>query len=276
LIASNIGGKKYLVRGILFKLAQDVQLGVGGPWLFGGSRANDEYANKAAGHDLKGAMGYLQCSLAMSGKRRALSDRMLRIPMQSLIDHRGFRLIALPFLPLKRTSDSSPNGQHGGVASRYPSAYDATNAELDAEIKEQRRVREDWGSPVAADDNTNDHDDIDIKNTPSPASPPPPPALVYRSSATGSYAAPVAPAVPIGGRGIDNVQEGLIYGSSDMGVTVHCDHTEFNSCMLRAAQALHLAPHTVNGRTLFSAGDVEGHIGLDRRFYLLDLARTFR
>ena len=27
------------------------------------------------------------------------------------------------------------------------------------------------------------------------------------------------------------------------------------------------------GKTLFSAGDVEGHVGLDGRYYLLDLAR---
>jgi hypothetical protein len=66
------------------------------------------------------------------------------------------------------------------------------------------------------------------------------------------------------------------YGSADAGKHVHTDNAVLNGLMEKAAARLHLKKHTVAGvAELCSAGDVEGHVGLDGRYYLLDLARTF-
>ena len=57
------GGRKYLVRGILFKLAKDVKLFNSDRYMYGSIHGpNDEFAAKAAGHDLKGAGGYFRFS----------------------------------------------------------------------------------------------------------------------------------------------------------------------------------------------------------------------
>jgi hypothetical protein len=51
---------------------------------------------------------------------------------------------------------------------------------------------------------------------------------------------------------------------------------KFNSIMAGAAEKLHLAGHSVLGKTLLhSAGDTEGHVGQDGRYYVLDMARVF-
>lgn len=47
------GGEKYITQGILFKFASDKY------GLYGG----DEYAMKAAGHELKGLMGFYKCQV---------------------------------------------------------------------------------------------------------------------------------------------------------------------------------------------------------------------
>jgi hypothetical protein len=64
---------------------------------------------------------------------------------------------------------------------------------------------------------------------------------------------------------------------SDGGETVHADNDKFNQAMSEAAEQIHLAEHDVaeSGIRLCSPGDIEGHIGSDSHFYLLDLARTF-
>jgi hypothetical protein len=73
----------------------------------------------------------------------------------------------------------------------------------------------------------------------------------------------------------------VIYGSNDGGSTVHASSEIFNSMMIDSAKILHLSEHPVASRKekktirLHSAGDVEGRIGKDSRFYLLDLSRTF-
>jgi len=78
------GGKKYLWRGILFKLAD----GSTGPWV-----GSDEAAAKAAGHDLRGASTYF--SLNVPGLHYALV---------ALIDYKGFRMTAQAWLPINKKS----------------------------------------------------------------------------------------------------------------------------------------------------------------------------
>ena len=53
--------------------------------LYGG----DEYMMKAAGHELRSLMAMMECRV--SG---------LHFPLMVLVDHRGYRLIAMPLLPL--------------------------------------------------------------------------------------------------------------------------------------------------------------------------------
>lgn len=69
----------------------------------------------------------------------------------------------------------------------------------------------------------------------------------------------------------------LIYGSADAGKTVHKDDPVMNEAMLQAATALNLLPHIVGHERveLASAVDIEGHLGMDGRYYLLDMARAF-
>jgi hypothetical protein len=83
------GGDKYIVRGsILFKFAVDSMVSVGGGKkmpLYGG----DEFAAKAASHDLKGLTAYFNADV-----------RGLRVPLMAIIDYRGVRLQAISLLPI--------------------------------------------------------------------------------------------------------------------------------------------------------------------------------
>lgn len=74
----NAGGEKYILNGILFKFAVD--------WK--GIYTSDEYAMKAASHELKGLEQFLDFSPGV------------RVPLICLIDYLGFRLIALSLLPI--------------------------------------------------------------------------------------------------------------------------------------------------------------------------------
>lgn len=74
------GGSKYAVRGLLFKFAVDVP-----PHFLYGS---DEYAQKAAGHELKGLNQW------------ALNSDGLHFPLMALVRYCGFTLVALSMLPI--------------------------------------------------------------------------------------------------------------------------------------------------------------------------------
>jgi len=162
------GGTKYIVRGILFKLAVDPAVGSDPKrkhFVYGGKTRNYEYAAKAAGHELKGAINM-----------HKYYNKGICVPMQALVDFHGYRLVAMPLLPLK------------------------------------------------------------------------------------------------GGK--------LIYGSKDTGKTIRHDDPRFNEFMKEIAADLHLAGHGVCDQTgrqhfIYAAGDIEGHIGTDGRYYLIDLARSF-
>jgi hypothetical protein len=67
----------------------------------------------------------------------------------------------------------------------------------------------------------------------------------------------------------------LKYGSCDGGATVHADDPELNQRMKQAAQQLNIKGHIVFGKEIYGAGDTEGHIGKDKKFYVLDFARCF-
>lgn len=69
-------------------------------------------------------------------------------------------------------------------------------------------------------------------------------------------------------------------GSADAGATVHADIPALNAMMSRTAKLLNLKPHIVgfnkdNRVILDAVGDLEGHLGFDNRFYLVDFGRTF-
>eukprot|EP01129_Flabellula_baltica_P012033 TRINITY_DN5373_c0_g1_i1.p1 TRINITY_DN5373_c0_g1~~TRINITY_DN5373_c0_g1_i1.p1 ORF type:complete len:726 (-),score=148.54 TRINITY_DN5373_c0_g1_i1:468-2645(-) len=71
-------------------------------------------------------------------------------------------------------------------------------------------------------------------------------------------------------------QTTIKYGSSDAGRSVHCEIPEFNEKMKTASEFLNLKKHVVGTeKVLHSAGDIEGHLGKDSRYYLLDFARSF-
>lgn len=161
-VGGTAGGTKYLDDNILFKFADDPRLD--SQHLYGGPDPDFERAAKAAANELKGANAYFQC-LTLFGRLSVI------VPPEVLLDFNGFRLIAMPWLPL--------------------------------------------GS----------------------------------------------------GR--------LVYGSADQGRNVHDDDPTIRAALKFAAHHLHLAPHRVGNRLLFTAGDVEGHIDMEGRFYLIDLARTF-
>eukprot|EP00954_Amorphochlora_amoebiformis_P005176 407328-Amorphochlora_amoeboformis.AAC.3 len=72
----------------------------------------------------------------------------------------------------------------------------------------------------------------------------------------------------------------MIYGSNDAGKTIHRSDEDFNQIMKEIAEDLHVAGHYIVDKDgvpnmLHAAGDIEGHLGKDEKYYLLDLARTF-
>jgi hypothetical protein len=71
----------------------------------------------------------------------------------------------------------------------------------------------------------------------------------------------------------------LACGSADGGVTVHGDNAVFAARLDEAGAILNLKPHlagTTPGRLKLTRapGDLEGHVGKDGRFYLLDFSRS--
>ncbi|EGC35315.1 hypothetical protein DICPUDRAFT_152393 [Dictyostelium purpureum] len=74
--------------------------------------------------------------------------------------------------------------------------------------------------------------------------------------------------------------ETIKYGSSDSGSIVHSNIPDLNEKMKEAGKKLNLKAHhvgSVSGFTkeLTSPGDIEGHLGEDNRYYVIDFSRTF-
>jgi serine/threonine protein kinase/tetratricopeptide (TPR) repeat protein len=76
-------------------------------------------------------------------------------------------------------------------------------------------------------------------------------------------------------------QDSLIYGSRDGGVTLFASNSEMNEKIRLAAKHINLKAHRVWNRSktksaiLHAPIDLEGHIGRDGLFYVIDTARVF-
>ncbi|CAM9842696.1 unnamed protein product, partial [Ectocarpus sp. 6 AP-2014] len=70
-------------------------------------------------------------------------------------------------------------------------------------------------------------------------------------------------------------KESLRYGSSNGGKTVHNEDEGLAKKLKAAAKKLNLRTHRVNDKDMYSACDIEGHVGEGGSHYLLDFARTF-
>eukprot|EP01126_Amoeba_proteus_P011640 TRINITY_DN1473_c0_g1_i18.p1 TRINITY_DN1473_c0_g1~~TRINITY_DN1473_c0_g1_i18.p1 ORF type:complete len:812 (+),score=196.67 TRINITY_DN1473_c0_g1_i18:740-3175(+) len=72
----------------------------------------------------------------------------------------------------------------------------------------------------------------------------------------------------------------IVSGSCDAGATVHASCDEMNQLLKKAAKILNLQEHVCgvsknNTKLLNTATDLEGHIGLDGRLYIIDFSRSF-
>ena len=73
----------------------------------------------------------------------------------------------------------------------------------------------------------------------------------------------------------------IVYGTPDGGNTIHAKSKEFNAKMKEIGEQINLKPHDVwnstkvYNRTLYGPADLEGHIGHDKRCYILDCSRLF-
>lgn len=148
------GGEKYIVGNIMFKFALDAQ----------GILGSDYAAAKVAGHELKGILAVYNSNI--SG---------FSVPLVTLVDYMGFRLIAMSILPISKRT--------------------------------------------------------------------------------------------------------IVYGSNDYGQTIHRQASdEAMQALQRLATHLNLKPHYcgINGKKpvkVFGPCDLEGHVGEDGRFYLVDFSR---
>ncbi|KAN0015626.1 hypothetical protein ACTFIU_008367 [Dictyostelium citrinum] len=73
-------------------------------------------------------------------------------------------------------------------------------------------------------------------------------------------------------------KKSLIYGSCDAGQTVHTSNNIFNNLFSNASKVINLKQHHVEDirgdiKSISGPIDIEGHLGSDNRFYLLDFAR---
>ena len=56
---------------------------------------------------------------------------------------------------------------------------------------------------------------------------------------------------------------------------MHTSYTMFNFKLQQIFSRLNLKKHVVNGKYLYTCGDIEGHWGADGELYLCDFARVF-
>jgi len=67
----------------------------------------------------------------------------------------------------------------------------------------------------------------------------------------------------------------IIYGTCDAGRHIYSNDERFNKLMKKAATKLNILPHRVKSQMLYSPADLEGHLGKDDKYYLLDFSRVF-
>mmetsp|Transcript_22810 Transcript_22810/g.38224 ORF Transcript_22810/g.38224 Transcript_22810/m.38224 type:complete len:499 (+) Transcript_22810:71-1567(+) len=85
------GGTKFMAEGFLFKLAVDPVKG--GDYLFGGEVPDLDRASKSAAHELHGANAFFTFFLKQGIR--------IQVPWQKIVDYRGFRVVAMPILPIE-------------------------------------------------------------------------------------------------------------------------------------------------------------------------------
>lgn len=73
---------------------------------------------------------------------------------------------------------------------------------------------------------------------------------------------------------VEKVQHPVM-GTNNGGADVYADEIELLDAVEEAARRLQLCEHEVKGVKLWLGADVEGHIGEDGLYYLLDFARVF-
>jgi hypothetical protein len=71
----------------------------------------------------------------------------------------------------------------------------------------------------------------------------------------------------------------LVYGSNDAAHTIFRENDEMNRLLESAGKKLNLKPHLCgmtpeSSKLMYSCVDLEGHLGHDGRFYLLDFSRA--
>jgi len=87
------GGDKYIVHNILFKLAIDS----------GNLFLSDHYAAKLGGHELNGVSHFSNTGVDIS------------LPLMTLVDYRGFRVIALSILPIRKNTTIVMGSNNAGM-----------------------------------------------------------------------------------------------------------------------------------------------------------------
>jgi Clustered mitochondria/Translation initiation factor eIF3 subunit 135 len=100
------GGIKYMVGGILFKIARDTLVSQSPDiWMYGGTAGpNDEAAIRAASNELGGSEAYWM---------QYLSE--LHLPLISLITYRGFTIVAITMLPVDKSTLRYGSGDGGAT-----------------------------------------------------------------------------------------------------------------------------------------------------------------
>lgn len=73
-------------------------------------------------------------------------------------------------------------------------------------------------------------------------------------------------------------KETLKYGSGDSGVNVLDEEPELNDLMKLASERMNLKGHVTGLRTgykktIYGPGDIEGHVGTDGKYYVVDFGR---
>lgn len=90
--SSPAGDTIYIRDGMILKLSQDIELGTN-HYLYGGSSPNNERSSKASSAHVRGANAYFSLFFEY--------HLPVVVPIEVILDFNGYRLIAMPLLPLK-------------------------------------------------------------------------------------------------------------------------------------------------------------------------------
>jgi hypothetical protein len=85
------GGEKFISRSILLKIARDPIIREK-QYLYGGAASRDDLAMKGSAHELKAASILFDLL-----KKRKFP---IQLPLQTLIDYKGYRVVAMPVVPI--------------------------------------------------------------------------------------------------------------------------------------------------------------------------------